>query len=89
MFYFYIFPTAYHATELANVKTGKFVSIFGAGSVRLLTAYSSKLKGASEVYIVDKSVERLKRAEFIGAVPINFRDGDPTNQIIAHRKINK
>ncbi len=84
-----IFPTAYHATELANVKTGKSVAIFGAGPVGLLTAYSSILKGASEVYIVDKSGERLKRAESIGAIPINFKDGDPADQIIYRRKNNK
>jgi glutathione-independent formaldehyde dehydrogenase len=84
-----IFPTAYHATELANVKTGKSVAIFGAGPVGLLTAYSSKLKGASEVYIVDKSVVRLKLAESIGAIPINFRDGDPAEQIMGNRKNNK
>ncbi len=84
-----IFPTGYHATELANVKTGKSVAIFGSGPVGLLAAYSSILKGASEVYIVDKSQERLKRAESIGAIPINFKDGDPVEQIKDHRKNNK
>ena len=84
-----IFPTAYHATELANVKTGKSVAIFGAGPVGLLTAYSSILKGASEVYIVDKSDERLRRAESIGAIPINFKEEDPADQIMKHRKNNK
>ena len=84
-----IFPTAYHATELANVKTGKSVAVFGAGPVGLLTAYSSLIKGACEVYIIDKSEERLKRAESIGAVPVNFKDGDPAKQIMNHRKDNK
>lgn len=84
-----VFPTAYHATELANVKTGKSVAIFGAGPVGLLTAYSSMLKGASEVYLIDKSEERLKRSESIGAIPINFKDGDPAEQIMGLRKNNK
>ena len=84
-----IFPTGYHATELANVRTGKAVAIFGAGPVGLLAAYSSILKGASEVYSVDKSEERLKRAESIGAFPINFKDGDPSEQIRERRQNNE
>jgi glutathione-independent formaldehyde dehydrogenase len=84
-----IFPTAYYSTELADVRTGKTVAIFGAGPVGLLAAYSSILKGASEVYIVDKSKKRLKLAESIGAIPINFTDGDPVEQIILHRQNNK
>lgn len=84
-----IFPTAYYSTELADVKTGKSVAVFGAGPVGLLAAYSSILKGASEVYIVDKSEKRLNLAESIGAVPINFTDSDPAEQIIQHRRNNK
>ena len=48
-----VFPTAYHATELAAVTAGKTVAVFGAGPIGLLSAYSSILKGASEVYVVD------------------------------------
>ncbi|HWQ47521.1 MAG TPA: glutathione-independent formaldehyde dehydrogenase [Methanosarcina sp.] len=83
-----IFPTAYYATELAKVKTGKTVAVFGAGPVGLLAAYSSILKGASEVYVVDKSDKRLKIAESIGAIPINFTDGDPVEMIMQHRQDN-
>jgi glutathione-independent formaldehyde dehydrogenase len=34
-----IFPTGYHATELAGVKPGESVVIFGAGPVGLMAAY--------------------------------------------------
>jgi len=34
-----IFPTGYHATELANVQPGETVVVFGAGPVGLLAAY--------------------------------------------------
>jgi len=84
-----IFPTAYYAAELAKVKTGKTVAVFGAGPVGLLAAYSSMLMGASEVYVVDKSDKRLKLAESIGAVPVNFTDGDPVEMIIQHRRNNQ
>lgn len=83
-----IFPTGWHAAELACVKSGDTVAVFGAGPVGLLSAYSSLIKGASEVYVVDRVPERLKRAENIGAIPVNFTEGDPVEQIKALREKN-
>jgi glutathione-independent formaldehyde dehydrogenase len=84
-----VFPTAYHATELANVTPGKTVAVFGAGPVGLLTAYCSLLKGASEVYVVDSVAERMEKAEELGAIPVDFSAGDPVEQIFALRKKNR
>lgn len=84
-----VFPTGFHATELANVKPGNTVAIFGAGPVGLLAAHSSILKGASEVYVVDSIPERLAKAKELGAIPIDYSDGDPVEQIFALRKKNK
>lgn len=84
-----VFPTGYHATELANVTAGKTVAIFGAGPVGLLSAHSALLKGASEVYVVDSIPERLKKAKALGAIPIDFTNGDPVEQIFTSRKRNK
>jgi glutathione-independent formaldehyde dehydrogenase len=84
-----VFPTAYHATELACVSTGKTVAVFGAGPVGLLSAYCSIIKGASEVYVVDRVPERLKKAEELGATPVDFSKGDPVDQIKKLRKKNK
>ncbi|HWC97961.1 MAG TPA: glutathione-independent formaldehyde dehydrogenase, partial [Candidatus Sulfopaludibacter sp.] len=84
-----IFPTGWHATELANVKSGDSVAVFGAGPVGLLSAYSAFLKGAAEVYVVDRAPERLRRAEGIGAVAIDFTKSDPVEQIKQHRAANK
>ena len=83
-----VFPTGYHATELASVSTGKTVAIFGAGPVGLLAAYSSVLKGASEVYVVDSIEERLEKVKEIGAIPINSNKGNPADQILEIRKNN-
>jgi glutathione-independent formaldehyde dehydrogenase len=41
-----IFPTGWHATELAKVAGGDSMVIFGAGGVGLMAAYSAKLHGA-------------------------------------------
>lgn len=79
------FPTGYHATELAQVSLGDSVAIFGAGAIGLLTAYSCFLRGASEVYVVDYIPERLTKACELGAIPIDFRIGDPVEQILELR----
>src|SRR5581483_3476324 len=76
-----VIPTGYHATELAHVSPGKSVAIFGAGPVGLMAALSAQLKGASEIYVVDNISVRLDKAREMGAIPINFKDGDPVKQI--------
>jgi hypothetical protein len=55
------FVTGWHATELAAVRAGCTVAVFGAGAVGLLAAYSARLEGAAEVYVVDVP-ERLDKA---------------------------
>jgi len=64
------------------------VAIFGAGAVGLLAAYSALLRGAAEVYVVDMIAERLEKAGKIGAVPVDFLEGDPVEQIREARKRN-
>ncbi|GAA3647569.1 glutathione-independent formaldehyde dehydrogenase [Nonomuraea antimicrobica] len=75
------FVTGWHATELAQVSAGATVAVFGAGAIGLLAAYSALLKGAAEVYVVDRVTERLDKAGEIGAVPVDLRRGDPVEQI--------
>ena len=76
-----IFPTGYHGAELAGVKPGESVAVFGAGPVGLMAAYSCLLRGASQVFSVDHVEERLDKAKEIGATPINYDQGDPVQQI--------
>nr|WP_228026416.1 zinc-binding dehydrogenase [Thermogemmatispora aurantia] len=80
-----IFPTGYHGAELAQVSPGETVAIFGAGPVGVMAAYSCLLRGAAEVYVVDRVPERLKKIEEIGAIPIDFSKGDPVEQIRERR----
>jgi glutathione-independent formaldehyde dehydrogenase len=73
-----IFPTGYHATELANVQPGDTVAIYGAGPVGLMAAYSAQLRGASKIFVVDKVAGRLQLAEeHAGAIPVDFSQVDP------------
>ncbi len=76
-----IFPTGYHGCELAQVRPGESVAVYGGGPVGLMAAYSALLRGASKVFVVDRVPERLEKAREIGAVPINFAEGDPVQQI--------
>jgi glutathione-independent formaldehyde dehydrogenase len=77
-----IFPTGWHGTELAGMQPGDRVAVFGAGPVGLLAAHSAMIRGASQVFVVDKERDRLSLAEKIGATPVDFSRGDPSEQIL-------
>jgi glutathione-independent formaldehyde dehydrogenase len=75
------FTTGYHAAASIDVSPGDTVAIFGAGAIGLLAAYSARLRGAAKIYVVDAIPERLEKAGELGAIPINFLQGDPAEQI--------
>jgi threonine dehydrogenase-like Zn-dependent dehydrogenase len=77
-----IFPTGYHATELAGVRPGESVVVYGAGPVGLMATYSAIIKGAERVMTVDRHSDRLRLAEEIGAIPIDDRKAPPTEQVL-------
>jgi glutathione-independent formaldehyde dehydrogenase len=54
----------------------------------LLAAYSALLKGASEVYVVDRAPERLKVVEKMSATPVDFTKGNAAEQIVEMRRKN-
>jgi glutathione-independent formaldehyde dehydrogenase len=76
-----IFPTGYHGTELAGVGAGDTVAVFGAGPVGLMAAHSAMLRGASQVFVVDKEPDRLALAGRFDATPVNFAETDPADVI--------
>jgi len=82
-----VFPTGYHATEMVHVRPGDTVAIWGAGPVGLMAALSARLRGASEIYVVDCVPERLEKVKQVeGAIPIDFSKSDPVQQIFDLRK---
>ena len=76
-----IFPTGYHGAALADVSPGESVAVFGAGPVVLMAVYSCVIRGAAEIYSIDHVPERLDKAAEVGAIPINFDQSDPVQQI--------
>lgn len=77
-----IFPTGYHATEMAGVGPGDSVVIYGAGPVGLMAAYSCYLKSAAKVMLVDRHSDRLRLAESIGVIPIDDSKEDPVERVM-------
>jgi glutathione-independent formaldehyde dehydrogenase len=77
-----IFPTGWHATELAGVRAGDSVVVYGSGPVGLMAAYAATLKSARQVMIVDRHPDRLKLAETIGVIPIDDSKVNPVEQVL-------
>ncbi|GKU78012.1 (R,R)-butanediol dehydrogenase [Paenibacillus sp. L3-i20] len=65
-------PTAvaFHAVKLSQMKVGSTVAVYGVGPIGLLTIQCAKAAGASHIYAVDVSNERLHKALEIGATTI-------------------
>ncbi len=77
-----IFPTGWHATELAGLLPGESIAIYGAGPVGLMAAHSAMIKGASQVFVVDNHPDRLALAAKLGATPINSLEQEAVDQIL-------
>jgi threonine dehydrogenase-like Zn-dependent dehydrogenase len=69
------YPTGYQAAEMAEIKKGDVVVVFGAGPVGLFAAKSAWLMGAGRVIIVDEYEYRLEFAKkFAQCEAFNFRE---------------
>ena len=71
-----IFPTGYMGAELAAIRPGQTVVVFGCGPVGLFAQKSAKeFFQAGRVIAVDQVANRLRfAAEHCGAEPVNFRE---------------
>lgn len=79
--------TAWHALELAEVKEGSNVAIWGAGPIGLAATYLAlKLKKANRVVTIDKVPYRLDLARRVGASVIDFSKQDVFTEL-NHRLI--
>ncbi|HEY7327775.1 MAG TPA: zinc-dependent alcohol dehydrogenase [Gemmataceae bacterium] len=76
-----IFPTAYFGAELAEIKPGDTVVIFGCGPVGQFTIVSARTLGAGRILAVDTVPDRLEMARSQGAEVIDFNAEDPVETI--------
>jgi threonine dehydrogenase-like Zn-dependent dehydrogenase len=76
-----IFPTGYFGADLANIKPGHTVAVFGCGPVGQFAIASAKLMNAGRVIAIDNLPDRLEMAQRQGAEIINFDEDDPVQTI--------
>lgn len=74
--------TGYFAADMAGVKPGDDVTVFGAGPVGYFAVMSSFLRGAARVFCVDRVNARLAKTKELGAEIINFEVEDPVKLIM-------
>jgi threonine dehydrogenase-like Zn-dependent dehydrogenase len=67
-------PMAWHGNELAEVRTGDVVGVWGCGAVGLSIQRLALLRGAKKVYAIDKDPHRLALAEKYGSIPLDVSD---------------
>lgn len=72
-----IFPTGWFGAQLAGVRVGDTVAVFGAGPVGQFAIASARLMGAGRIFAVDRLASRLAMARAQGAEPIDFDREDP------------
>jgi threonine dehydrogenase-like Zn-dependent dehydrogenase len=78
-----IFPTGYFAAEMAEIKPGDTVAVFGCGPVGQFAIASAKLMRAGRIFAVDNKDDRLAMARRQGAEIVNFDMEDPVKTILA------
>lgn len=71
-----------HACELADVRLGSSVVVFGAGCIGLVSMMAAKARGSSTVIVIDIFDKRLEKAKELGAdYVINSRNVDPVQEV--------
>lgn len=79
-----VYPTGYQAAEMAEIKKGDSVVVFGAGPVGLIAAKCAWFMGAGRVLVIDEYDYRLEFARnFAHCETLNFREVD---DIVLHLK---
>src|SRR5690606_39808774 len=76
-----IFPTGYFGADLADIKPGHTVAVFGCGPVGQFAIASAKLMDAGRVIAIDHLPDRLDMARRQGAEIINYDEEDPVQAI--------
>ena len=77
-----IVPTGYFGADLAEIRTGDTVAVFGCGPVGQFAIASAFLHGAARVLAVDTIASRLGMARAQGAEVIDFQAEDPVQAIL-------
>lgn len=75
--------TGFYGPELAEVKFGDTVVVFGIGPVGLMSVVASKLRGASRIIVTGTRPECVRVAKEYGATDVlSYKDGNLVEQIM-------
>ena len=75
---------AIHATDLAHLKPGMTVGVFGCGTIGLLIVQLARLSGVTTIIASDKLVHRMEAASSLGAKKsIQAVDGVEVRELMA------
>jgi threonine dehydrogenase-like Zn-dependent dehydrogenase len=76
-----IFPTGWFGAEMAHIKPGHTVAIWGCGPVGQFAIASAKFMNAGRIFAIDRVPSRLEKARSQGAEVINFDEEDPVEML--------
>ncbi len=76
-----ILPTGYFCADMADIRPDGVYAVVGCGPVGLMAIVGAFEHGAEVVYAIDSIPERLSHAQKFGAIPIDFKSGDPVSVI--------
>ena len=76
--------TSFHALRKARLKAGETVAVFGAGGLGMSAIQLAYAMGASAIFAVDISPQKLATAEKYGAIPVDASVCDPVATL--HKK---
>jgi L-iditol 2-dehydrogenase len=68
---------AIHSVDLAHLKAGMTVGVFGCGPIGLLIIQLARLSGATRIVATDKLPHRVATAKACGAHDVFLTDGQP------------
>ena len=78
-----IMSTGFGGAEAGHIKIGDTVVVFAQGPIGLCATAGARLKGASQIIVVDTLPERLAAALRLGAdVVLDYRQVDPVAEIL-------
>jgi len=78
-----ILTTGWFGADMAEIKPGESVAVFGAGPVGQMAMLSAKVMGASRIIAVNHIDTRLNMAkEYTGAITIDYSKTDPVDEIM-------
>ncbi len=74
--------TSFHALRKARLRAGESVAVFGAGGLGMSAIQLAFIMGASAVFAIDISPQKLATAETYGAIPVDASICDPVKTLL-------